>query len=666
MGTVKDIIANCKSKYVIYAITCKTCNIQYVGETQAMLRDRMHQHRSSMRNEERNTYLCNHFNEPEHDSENFYIDILDNIENDDKRTRLNKELFWIKLLMTPYPFGLNDQVIGYGNISSEILPFDKSSHPYYGFKIIRFKQKRSKRKKRHNVIHDGNQIDTSAIIDSISKQRTHQLHCTLKNLSNRKINNLFLFLRNKQLVEELDNETHLKIVGFLAKFYWFNNDKMRQKNVHTAHNFNLTYWGSYMESANIPKVIYETIKSYIPNYQRNILNIRVTFKYTDPISTRILNYSKFLRNLSSQEINNILNTPCVCESIKDWVDPHHGHICTGDATLFSHLSIHKILKKGANFRLKHMNPNVEALSQEIAKSCTKLTNELCKKIDISEPVLEEMKTILRNNMTNAIKRRLNNKNAAFNQLKDNYHNNLAHDQFDQILTKDLSEIHKDFIVTLTDKATSNYSFTCKKLYIMFMNEETGYFANTTTLDNPYQKYTLMNEETLLNKHCQLSSKWNGELDEQLSMTIPRIYGAPKLHKSPIKLRFITGAKTSSIRNLSINVQRLLKHIKLHFQRYCRVIEGRTNIKSFWSIDGSLQLIKELRRCKVINPNVYSADFSSLFTNLPHTIVKKSVFSIIDLCFKNAGKHIDYISIEGQHTFYSKEQSNKPNVNSYGQ
>ena len=189
MGTVKDNIANCKSKYVIYAITCKTCNIQYVGETQAMLRDRMHQHRSSMRNEERNTYLCNHFNEPEHDSENFYIDILDNIENDDKRTRLNKELFWIKLLMTPYPFGLNDQVIGYGNISSEILPFDKSSHPYYGFKIIRFKQKRSKRKKRHNLIHGGNQIDISAIIDSISKQRTHQLHCTLKNFSSRKINN---------------------------------------------------------------------------------------------------------------------------------------------------------------------------------------------------------------------------------------------------------------------------------------------------------------------------------------------------------------------------------------------------------------------------------------------------------------------------------------------
>lgn len=38
-------------------------------------------------------------------------------ENNDKNILLHKELFWIKLLNTAFPFGLNDNIKGYGNIS---------------------------------------------------------------------------------------------------------------------------------------------------------------------------------------------------------------------------------------------------------------------------------------------------------------------------------------------------------------------------------------------------------------------------------------------------------------------------------------------------------------------------------------------------------------------
>ncbi|KAF8368388.1 hypothetical protein PRIPAC_86217 [Pristionchus pacificus] len=39
------------------------------------------------------------------------------------------------------------------------------------------------------------------------------------------------------------------------------------------------------------------------------------------------------------------------------------------------------------------------------------------------------------------------------------------------LTKKVSELHRDFVVTMVDKASGNYAFTCKKLYLQFMEKE---------------------------------------------------------------------------------------------------------------------------------------------------------------------------------------------------
>ena len=37
----------CQSRNVVYLITCKQCDVQYVGETSQILRSRMNNHRTS-------------------------------------------------------------------------------------------------------------------------------------------------------------------------------------------------------------------------------------------------------------------------------------------------------------------------------------------------------------------------------------------------------------------------------------------------------------------------------------------------------------------------------------------------------------------------------------------------------------------------------------------
>ena len=43
-------VMTCDTKNVIYVISCRKCGIQYVGETSQMLRQRMNNHRSRLKN----------------------------------------------------------------------------------------------------------------------------------------------------------------------------------------------------------------------------------------------------------------------------------------------------------------------------------------------------------------------------------------------------------------------------------------------------------------------------------------------------------------------------------------------------------------------------------------------------------------------------------------
>lgn len=75
---------NCKSGFVIYLISCKKCGKQYVGQTRQPLHKRLNGHRSSIVNNKLSTV-----------------------------SELNsKEDFYMKVLNTFYPVGLNDRIQG--------------------------------------------------------------------------------------------------------------------------------------------------------------------------------------------------------------------------------------------------------------------------------------------------------------------------------------------------------------------------------------------------------------------------------------------------------------------------------------------------------------------------------------------------------------------------
>jgi hypothetical protein len=141
---------------------------------------------------------------------------------------------------------------------------------------------------------------------------------------------------------------------------------------------------------------------------------------------------------------------------------------------------------------------------------------------------------------------------------------------------------------------------------------------------------------IINAHEKLAKTFRIQLDEN-DKCIPILHAVPKMHKTPYKFRFIAGARNSSMKNVSKLVQRALIFLRGHFRNYCRIAKSRGNKGLYWAIDGSIQTVNDMKSIKVKkNTTIFTADFASLFTNLPHDLVLSKVMTLVGKCFANSG------------------------------
>ena len=104
---------SCKSSNLIYCITCKTCNKQYVGQTRNTVAQRFSGHFFNVRHNKKTDAVGLHFSRSDHNgTSDFSINILEFIplpphtdRSLDLRLRLEKN--WIHTLRCPAPRGLN-------------------------------------------------------------------------------------------------------------------------------------------------------------------------------------------------------------------------------------------------------------------------------------------------------------------------------------------------------------------------------------------------------------------------------------------------------------------------------------------------------------------------------------------------------------------------------
>ena len=117
--------------------------------------------------------------------------------------------------------------------------------------------------------------------------------------------------------------------------------------------------------------------------------------------------------------------------------------------------------------------------------------------------------------------------------------------------------------------------------------------------------------------------------------IPTLYWLPKLHK-PYKARFIANSSSCATTELSILLTSCLTADNKHVIKYFENVYERSGKTLFWSIRNSSEILDKLKVGDFNATSLSTYDFSTLYTTLPHNLVKDKLIDLIDRTFNKEG------------------------------
>ena len=197
------------------------------------------------------------------------------------------------------------------------------------------------------------------------------------------------------------------------------------------------------------------------------------------------------------------------------------------------------------------------------------------------------------------------------------------------LKQGIQEFHRKYVLDPADKAANNVVVVCRLHYVNTLKQEldgTRAYLETDT-----------DEVSVVNAHLNdLPVKFSVCVNEGQDK-LPTMYWLPKLHKRPYKARFIANSSSCTTTELSKLLTSCLTAIKSHVIRYCETVYETSNKNWFWSIKNSGEVLSKLK-CRGFRATSLSTyDFSTLYTTLPHNLIKEKLLDLIEWTFKRALK-----------------------------
>ena len=166
------------------------------------------------------------------------------------------------------------------------------------------------------------------------------------------------------------------------------------------------------------------------------------------------------------------------------------------------------------------------------------------------------------------------------------------------------------------------------------------------------------EKSVVNGHCNhLALKFSVCVKERQDR-LPTMYWLPKLHKRPYKARFIANSSSSTTTELSKLLTSCLTAVKNQVIRYCEKVYEWSGKNLFWSIKNSGEVLNNLKSRGFRATSLSTYDFSTLYTTLPHNLIKEKLINLIEWTFKREGS--PYIACNERQAFFTSEDTNDIN------
>ena len=330
---------------------------------------------------------------------------------------------------------------------------------------------------------------------------------------------------------------------------------------------------------NVCKLLPESVKSIYPP--------KLYFKFDAPTAIKFCNYGKFLKNLSLQDVRDILSNDCICTIKHDFIYEPYGHIMTGNLSIVDDENLRSLFQYGAKHRIPRLH-SWKQVVHDLKSAFLNHISSMARKMKINKdsflPWFHEVFRLI-NKRISLLKTHKNNMSGSSAGTRSALHK--------------LADLHDKFIITVVDKASSNFCFICKKFYVLTLLQELGIdLESFTPIGNVTYAPTSDLESEVVLRHCELVRNTFGITCPVVERKLPRIFWVPKLHKNPFGYRFIAGARKCTTKGLSKLLNFGLACVRDNFQRYCDTIYRNSDISCFWNVKSTPEFTQKMNKNKV--------------------------------------------------------------------
>ena len=621
----------CKTKNVVYLITCKKCSIQYVGQTGTLLRTRMGAYRTKIRHKQSGSLVHDHFNLDDHSLSDLKVQILYHVKDgqfknksDIQEDLLNMEYYYQSVLCTFYPFGLNDKVET-DNIYLKSYDFSLLhclNTPFFIMPVPEFRKStkiRGKNRKHSNKVKHSTEEFIRKVDSLISQFRVHQIYLFMRGLSKRFLSDCVNIVTDCS--KTFLNDTKNVFLAYMSKF-----KPVPHKEKTNDAFIKVPFLNKVIEDINFGKIINDdNVRAYLPCKARKF-KIRTSLSYGKTIGAALFNYNSALKDLQPCDLKDLDNCDCN-ENYKEFVYSPHGHVHTGNINIVENSELRSIMKFGAKYREQcYIKP--QTIVTTINDSLDAFIKSFSARIKTIPSNFKSWKEIIMEKVRYHLRTTKESRQFTRKVLS-------------QTIVKDyIQQFQKRFVLVPVDKAGNNFAVICRRFYISVLCGELGIHTGNIQGNNVYRYMEGYTTQTVVEKHKKSMKNFGIKIDSDLEK-VPLLYWTSKQHKNPYKFRFIAGAYQVSTSPISEDLSLILKCIKTLFKRYSYKIYNRSGISRFWSVDNSKEFLDKINHLGATS--IHTFDFSTLYTNLPLDSIYESLESLIIKMFKLSNSNAIFVN-----------------------
>ena len=124
-------------------------------------------------------------------------------------------------------------------------------------------------------------------------------------------------------------------------------------------------------------------------------------------------------------------------------------------------------------------------------------------------------------------------------------------------------------------------------------------------------------------------------------------------KKPYKARFFANSSSCTTTELSKLLTSCLTAVKKHVIKYNEKVYERSSKNLFWSIKNLGEILDKLKARDFNATSLSTYDFSTLYTTLPHNLIKNKLIDFIERTFQREGS--PYLACNDRNAVFTSEK-----------